>query len=186
VEIMQWTQILYRLPSHYLEDRANQILDELIIQSPEDLKLRRVARHFEIPVYYMPENSSAMRFGEKYLIIVDNRLIHEERRERLAEEICHCLLPMGNQLYQNERETNRQEGLALKMAAYLLMPRRFILDLSIPEDETLAVELLAGVFKVTPDLIRYRFGLDYQRWLGYINKTNIFSLGVVETKADYD
>lgn len=72
------------------------------------------------------------------------------------------------------------------MAAYLLMPRRFIQDLSIPEEETLAVELLAGVFRVTPHMIRYRFGLDYQRWLAYSDKSYRLPLMVAETKGDYE
>lgn len=182
---MNWTQILYRLPSHYLEDRANQILDELFIHSPEDLNLRRVARHFGFPVHFLPHSSSAQRFGKKYLIVVDSRLTLEERRERLAEEICHCLLPMGNQLHQKDIETNRQESLALRMAAYLLVPRRFILNLSIPEDDTLALDHLSGILSVTPKIVSYRYELDYRQWLAYGNKEKPLLLRVAETRVEY-
>jgi hypothetical protein len=126
---MNWSHILQHIPSHHLEDRANQILDRLSIRSPEGLNLRKVARHFGIPVHFRSENSSAQRFGDKYLIIVDDRLSLEERREKLAEKICHCLLPMGNQLVQKENETNKQENLAMCMAAYLLIPLRFVLNI---------------------------------------------------------
>jgi Zn-dependent peptidase ImmA (M78 family) len=169
---MNWTHILQQIPFHHLEDRANQILDALKIQSPEQLNLRKIARYFKFPVHFRPENSSAQRFGDNYLIIVDSRLTLEERREKLAEEICHCLLPMGNQLLQKEQETNKQENLALRMAAYLLIPRRSLLTLHIPDDETMAIEYLSHVFKVSPFMIRYRFELDHKQWLVYRQNEN--------------
>lgn len=167
---MRWKYILQQLPSHPLEDRANKILDQLGIQTPVDLNLRKIAKHFRIPVIFRPENSSAQRFGDKYLIIVDKRLSLEKRREQLAEEICHCLLPMGNQLLQKEWETNKQENLAKRMAAYLLIPRRFISQLNISEDDVETVEQFSNIFTVTPYMVRYRFELDLQQWLAYGKK----------------
>lgn len=54
---MNWEQILQLIPYHHLEDRANEILDQHKIASPQELNLRKIARSFGIPVYFRAENS---------------------------------------------------------------------------------------------------------------------------------
>lgn len=187
---MNWRIILQHIPYHHLEDKANQILEQFTINSPQDMNLRKIAKHFKIPVHFLSENSNAQRFGDKYLIIIDNRLSLPERREKLAEEICHCLLPMGNQLLQSKWEINKQENLALRMAAYLLMPRKFILNLDVPDDESLGFEYYSNYFNVTPNMVRFRFELDYQQWLLYgrkeKNQPRTSTLKVAEARPGYE
>ncbi|UOF91026.1 ImmA/IrrE family metallo-endopeptidase [Fodinisporobacter ferrooxydans] len=129
-----------------------------------EFNLRRLARHYQLKVRYRPENSCMMNFSERYLIIIDNRLSVKERRQQLAEEICHCFLPIGNQLLQSQMEIRKHERMAVRMSAYLLMPRAWLKNVMINGDEPDMFEELAERFEVTPEFVKLRFELDQEQW----------------------
>ncbi|MDR4317854.1 Domain of uncharacterised function (DUF955) [Niallia circulans] len=117
--------------------------------------------------------------GRRGTIFIRPELDPIEKRLLLAEEFCHCYSHYSSQLLTDEHIRNKQEHQAKRMAAYLLMPNKFLKELyKTAINEPILISDIADHFLVTEEFAHYRLELIYQHKVdGFVQiKERLWSL----------
>lgn len=125
-----------RLPSPRAHQRAIEVLDELRIESVDELDVELIAANYGAVTRYRPlqnEQGHLVRRGDAAVIVVDERLRGTPRaRWVVGHELGHFLLHAGHDQYDScttadlvDYQASGREPEANHFAGELLMPERF-------------------------------------------------------------
>jgi Zn-dependent peptidase ImmA (M78 family) len=167
-----------------IEQKTDEILQTLKINTPDKIDLDKICNHFNIDV-----KSEKMDINISGLIVVkDNKSFIryntqepvERKRFTIAHELGHFVLHKETPLFVDKgdkilyRDFNSSTGELTKereannFAASLLMPKRFLENelKKIPKTEKEPIEYLAKIFNVSVQAMSYRLSnLNYE--IGY-------------------
>jgi len=97
-------------------------------------------------------------------IFIKENLNAVEKRLLLAEEFCHIYAHQKSQVFMDKHQIGKLENQAKRMAAYLLMPNRFIKSVyEAAYDEAVVISDIADYFLVTEEFAQYRLELIFNR-----------------------
>lgn len=114
------------------------------------------------------------------MIFLRSSLDRIERKEILAEEFCHVYIDTSNQLNCDSMQLIKSEKRAKRMAAYLLMPYFFLLDvMNLAYEQDLLVSEISDHFLVTEEFAHYRLELLLNHRVDHITNMN-GKLGTLE------
>ncbi|MBS4535181.1 ImmA/IrrE family metallo-endopeptidase [Clostridium sp. D2Q-14] len=167
---MTLADLLPKQHINYLQDKANEILGINKINKIYDINLDIIIEKYKnIKVINLNQDSKTILKRNKAIIIINNNLDYREYRQELAEEFCHALLHIGNQInYSKNVCLTKQENQAKRMSAYLLCPIKFISNIDIYDNTYALVEELADLFNVTYNFMQYRLSLIWGQDIDYI------------------
>ena len=163
------------------EERANKVLSHFSFNEPDEIDLYEICWSYGINVkpldlnyiheteyfeginnlkaYSLPKGKA--RRGTIYL---QPELETVEKKLLLTEEFCHLYSHHISQLSANSIVLAKTENQAKRMAAYLLMPKKFIrrvLDFSL--EHPVLISDIADYFVVSEEFAQYRMELAYNR-----------------------
>ncbi|GIN71285.1 hypothetical protein J14TS2_17600 [Bacillus sp. J14TS2] len=160
----------------YWEERANKVLSHFTYKYPDEIDLYDICWRYGIRIKPLDPHyvegyetikhlkafsvpSFKQRRGKIYL---KPGLDGIEKKLLLAEEFCHLYSHFQTQLDISEYELAKTENQAKRMAAYLLMPTRFLKDvLNIAYEQAVLVSDIADYFLVSEQLAHYRLKLMF-------------------------
>ena len=164
----------------YWEERAERVLSHFHYTYPDDIDIFQICWMYGIEVLPLDDPflechdvevnlfeglkafSVPKEKARRGTIFLKEHLPHVERKLLVAEEFCHLYAHHGSQLDLDEYTLAKCEQQAKRMAAYLLMPQRFInnvYDAAI--DEAVVISDIADYFLVTEDFAHYRLELIF-------------------------
>ncbi|AST93047.1 hypothetical protein BC6307_18175 [Sutcliffiella cohnii] len=191
---MQISNILQRTTSDWWEERANKVLSHFNFSNPDEIdmydicwkygvKIKPLDKHF----YYgeIKDGIKAMSFpkesGRRGVIYLKPDLDPIEKKIILAEEFSHCYSHHISQVSMNSSFIAKTEAQARRMAAYLLMPFKFLKNVFVAAaDEAIMISDIADYFIVTEEFARYRLELIYNRRVDGFGATVNGKLGSIE------
>jgi Zn-dependent peptidase ImmA (M78 family) len=128
-------------------------LDVPFLEDNIDYQSIKHLKAFSVP-------KSKARRGTIYL---DPGLNTIEKKLILAEEFCHVYSHFNSQLDMDKHYLHKIENQAKRMAAYLIMPAKFIDQIySAAINEPVLVSDIADHFLVTEDFAHYRLALTFK------------------------
>lgn len=162
------------------EKRANKVLSHFNWSNPDEIDLYDICWRFGVKikpfeseffdeevsfesVNYLDAISIPSKKGRRGTIYLNPHLNALEKRLILAEEFCHCYAHYSSQLDMDHHYINKQENQAMRMAAYLLMPAKFlnrVYETAI--NEPVLISDIADYFLVTEEFAHYRLELTFQ------------------------
>lgn len=164
----------------YWEERAEQILSNFNLAYPDEIDMAHICWMYGIQILPLDipfleycevefeslEGLKAFSIpkekGRQGTIFLKEDLPHVERKLLIAEEFCHLYAHHSPQLSVDEYILAKNEQQAKRMAAYLLMPQRFIDKVyDFAEDEAVTISDIADYFMVTENFTHYRLELIF-------------------------
>lgn len=190
-------ELLQMNKTDYWEQRANKVLSHFIWQHPDEIDLYDICWRYGVKIKPLEEpflESDLCYESIKHLkafsipstkarrgtIFLTPELDTIEKKLILAEEFCHCYSHYSSQLNMDKLAINKQENQAKRMAAYLLMPAKFLKRIfAAAVSEPVLISDIADYFVVTEEFARYRLELTYNHRVdGFITLKN--RLGSIE------
>ncbi|MTI47972.1 MAG: ImmA/IrrE family metallo-endopeptidase [Firmicutes bacterium] len=109
IDKMNLVKIIPKQQHTYFEDKANEILSKYDVKNPYDIGLYNIIGTYKnLKVFFMNQNSKVVLRKNIAIIIVNEKLSSIEKRLELAEEFCHYILHLGNQLnYSSNYKINK-------------------------------------------------------------------------------
>lgn len=165
----------------YWEERAEKILSHFRYAFPDEIHIPDLCWRYGITILPLDAHfagqfvdyesvshlkafsvpSSKARRGTIY---IKENLGHIEKKLLLAEEFCHLYSHGASQLSIDKHSLSKLENQAKRMAAYLLMPARFINTIyENAYDEAVMISDIADHFLVTEEFAQYRMELIFNR-----------------------
>ena len=144
-----------------LEDWVTKMYTKNRIMTPNDIKVRRIARLFGIFVKQKPMPARFDIFGRYKGIVLDSRESIEVQREQFFHELCHILRHAGHQTLMPKAFLELQERDAKHFTLYALMPYHMIKNYDFEDD--FIIDTLAEDFKVRRELVIERLDRIKQR-----------------------
>ena len=151
------------------EKRAEKVLSNFDIQYVEDIHMPEICRCYGIKILpIIDEDKEQLSFsipttGRKGIIYIQSGLDHIHKKLLLAEEFCHIYSHHISQLSCSQVYIDKMEAQAKRMAAYLLMPRRFLEPLFVCSDgQPVLIEDIADIFLVTEEFAKFRLELAFK------------------------
>lgn len=145
---------------HYTLTPLEQWIEDLYKQhnfmKPSELTIIDVASRLNIWTYFLDSGSQAIERNGLYSICVDRRLSRAEQWEDFLHELCHVLRHSGNQIHMPNTYTEMQEIEANNFVLYASLPYYMIKELSLPNLNNEAIDLLIETFGVTHILAQRR------------------------------
>ncbi|MCU9614128.1 ImmA/IrrE family metallo-endopeptidase [Caldibacillus lycopersici] len=172
-------QQIIRPTQDYWEERANYVLSHFNYRYPDEIDLYEICWKYGIKImplhpdftetYVDYESINKLKSfsvlkssGRRGTIFIAEGLNAIEKKLLLAEEFCHCYSHDSSQLHLDKHLINKQENQAKRMAAYLLMPFKFLKQIyQAAVTETVLISDIADYFVVTEEFARYRLELTY-------------------------
>lgn len=147
-----------------LELKANQILSSFNFKYPDEIDIRSICFKNKVRIipsdnefsFSVPFRTKKGGLGTIFLSTSENELI---RKQILAHEFAHLTLHCSNQLNKKMYEVNKDENQANRMAAYLLMPMKFLSKIYLSMDQPVDISEIADYFLVTDEFAQYRLSL---------------------------
>ena len=176
---MRMEQIKYY--SDYWEERAEKVLSHFRYSSPDEIympdicwRYGMVIKPLDAPfieqfvdyesISHLKSYSIPGSKAKRGTIYIKENLGHVEKKLLLAEEFCHLFAHNASQLTINKHSLAKLENQAKRMAAYLLMPTRFINTVyDAAYDEAVMISDIADHFLVTEEFAQYRMELIFNR-----------------------
>lgn len=171
------------------EERAEKVLSHFNIRYPDEIDIDYIcwkygmtimplAEPFLEPYYEGTIDEGIKSFsipngkGRRGTIFLKEGLDPIERRILLAEEFAHLYSHNLNQLDTHWLQISKSELQAKRMAAYLLMPSRFIGELieDFYDDEAILISDIADTFLVTEEFVHFRLELLFKHRVDLIIK----------------
>ncbi|WP_185766810.1 ImmA/IrrE family metallo-endopeptidase [Niallia circulans] len=161
------------------EQRANKVLSHFSYQHTDEIDLYDICWRYGIVIKPLDQNyladteeytsikhlksfSIPKKSGRRGTIYIVPHLDPIEKRMLLAEEFCHIYSHYSSQLMSDNLTLDKQESQAKRMAAYLLMPHRFLKDIyRTAVNEPVLISDIADYFLVTEEFAHYRLSLIY-------------------------
>ena len=173
-------QLLPIETNDWWEDRANHVLSHFPFKNADEIDMYEICRKFGINIkpldkHYFDDDdwndlyhgglkgfSIPKPKGRRGTIYLRPGLDHIEKRIILAEEFCHCYSHHISQVAVDGALIAKTEAQAKRMAAYLLMPAKFIENIyDAAAEEPVFISDIADHFLVTEEFARYRLELIY-------------------------
>lgn len=163
------------------ESRANKVLSHFSYNEPDEIDLYDICWRYGIRVKpldpnYVPEteyfegikNLKACSIpkdkGRRGTIYLHPELETVQKKLILTEEFCHLYSHHISQLSTNSIVLAKTENQAKRMAAYLLMPKKFLVNVfNSALDQPVLISDIADYFVVTEEFAQYRLELVYKR-----------------------
>lgn len=178
------------------EKKANIVLSHFNYLQPDEIDMYDICWRYRVKIKPLDINFFDLNFdyesikhlksyaipdsvGRRGTIFIQPELDPIEKRLLLAEEFCHCYSHYSSQLLTDEYIRNKQEHQAKRMAAYLLMPNKFLKELyKTAINEPILISDIADHFLVTEEFAHYRLELIYQHKVdGFVQiKERLWSL----------
>lgn len=159
---------LRQLHTDYWEERANKVLSHFHYSSPDEIDIGQICWRYGVRILPMDEPCSVDAFSlhsqnaRKGTIYIKEGLDPVRKKLLLAEEFCHIYTHQVSQLSSSNTAIHKQEAQAKRMAAYLLMPERFICDIyEAALDEAVLISHIADYFLVSEEFAHYRMELVF-------------------------
>ncbi|KMY49198.1 ImmA/IrrE family metallo-endopeptidase [Peribacillus loiseleuriae] len=162
-----WEKRAEKVLSHFNYNSADQIdmfdicwrygisvkpLEEPFISKDLDFNSIKHLKSFSVP----------KSTGRKGTIYLQPSLDAVEKKIILAEEFCHIYSHYSSQLTANKYMIAKQENQAKRMAAYLLLPAKFLKDVyATAIYEPVMITDIADHFLVTEDFVHFRLELTF-------------------------
>lgn len=147
----------------HTEDYIKKLYLELGITKPLDLKINVLAAHFDITVFYWPEDSRALFAKKKAFILINEHLSMIQKRQDFFHEFSHVLTHAGSQRTLPKAFVDYQEYKANHFMYHAAVPSFMLDELEIND---------ATEFTIT--LIQHQFNVDYdfacKRLTNYLNR----------------
>lgn len=176
---MQLRQL--RTYTDYWEERAEKVLSHFNHAFPDDIYMPDICWRYGMSI--LPLDSPFMEQSIDYesishlksysipgskakrgTIYLKENLGHIEKKLLLAEEFSHLYAHNASQLSINKHSLAKLENQAKRMAAYLLMPAKFINTVyDAAYDEAVMISDIADHFLVTEEFAQYRMELIFNR-----------------------
>ncbi|MBO8172418.1 MAG: ImmA/IrrE family metallo-endopeptidase [Bacillaceae bacterium] len=192
---MKLKEILPETHVDFWEERANKVLSHFDYQEPDEIDMYEICWYFGIKVKrldpyfhgdYTDDDTKAFslpkEIGRRGIIYLRPGLGAIETKLILAEEFCHIYAHHINQFDVDVEVLNRTEKQAKRMAAYLLMPQKFLDRVFVTLDnEAVLILDLADYFLVTEEFAQYRLELIFNRKVDAVGKMD-GKLGSIQFK----
>lgn len=172
-------ELLFTEKKDIWEERANKVLSHFSFEYSDEIDMYEICRKYGIKIkpieqkyfdddswidlysefkaFSIPKNK-----GRRGTIYIQPNLDSIEEKILLAEEFCHCYSHYISQIDSEPILVSKSENQAKRMAAYLLMPARFIENIyNAAIDEAVFISDIADHFLVTEEFARYRLELIY-------------------------
>lgn len=164
----------------YWEQRANKALSHFNYQHADEIDLYDICWRYGIvikpldqsyfasiegftSIKHLKSYSIPKQNGRRGTIYIVPELNPIEKRILLAEEFCHIYSHYSSQLMMDKLALDKQESQARRMAAYLLMPHRFLKDIyEAAGNEPILISDIADHFLVSEEFAYYRLELIYK------------------------
>ncbi len=162
------------------EQRASKVLSHFKYQNADEIDLYNICWRYGITIKPLDQNyltdiqeytsinhlksfSIPSNKGRQGTIYILPELDPIEKRMLLAEEFCHIYSHFSSQLISDRISLKKQENQAKRMAAYLLIPHRFLRDIyEAALYEPILISDIADYFLVTEEFAHYRLELIYK------------------------
>jgi hypothetical protein len=174
---MHLRQLLPKTTNDSWEQRANKVLSHFDFCFPDEIDMGHICWSYGIMIKPLDEHFfpgviesglKAISFpkekGRRGVIYIQSGLDAIEKKLILAEEFCHCYAHHISQVDADDNVIGKTEGQAKRMAAYILMPSRFLEDVYVAAaEQTVLISDIADHFVVTEEFAQYRLELIYNR-----------------------
>ncbi len=165
----------------YWEERAEKVLSHFRYAFPDEIYMPDICWRYgmtilplDLPFVEQSLDYESISHLESFsvpgskarrgTIYIKENLGHVEKKLLLAEEFCHLYAHDASQLSINKHSLAKLENQAKRMAAYLLMPDRFINTVyDAAYDEAVMISDIADHFLVTEEFAHYRMELIFNR-----------------------
>lgn len=172
--------VTYKTQSDEWEYRANTVLSHFNWQFPDEIDLYEICWRYGVRIKpFAPEFieddityesikhlkafSIPKKQGRRGTIYLSSGLDAIEKKLLVAEEFCHCYAHYSSQLSMDKHAIAKQENQARRMAAYLLMPAKFLKQVyAAAVSEPVLISDIADHFLVTEEFARYRLELTFR------------------------
>lgn len=168
-----------KLHKDYWEERANKVLAHFRHSTPDEIDIGQICWRYGIRILPMEEPYTTEAYsrpsnrGKRGTIYIKEGLDPVRKKLLLAEEFCHIYSHQVSQLSSSTSEIHKQEAQARRMAAYLLMPERFICDIyEAAIDEAVLISNIADYFLVTDEFAHYRMELIFNHQVDAVASLN--------------
>lgn len=174
---MQLVENIRGFRSDYWEERANKVLSHFNYAYPDEIDIYDICWQYGVQIKPLDEHffpgeitdelkafSIPKAKDRRGVIFIRPELDALEKKLLLAEEFCHVYAHQINQLHTDSINLNKTENQAKRMAAFLLMPQRFLADvIEEATDQYVLISALADYFLVTEEFALYRLGLLFKQ-----------------------
>lgn len=179
------------------EQRANKVLSHFNWNSPDEIDMYDICwkygiklKPLDVPFLDQGINYDSIKHLKAFsvpkskarrgTIYLSPGLDAINKKLLIAEEFCHCYSHYSSQLNMDKHYIGKQEQQALRMAAYLLMPSKFLQDMyGSAINEPVLISDIADHFLVTEDFAHFRLKLTFNHRVdGFFQLKN--RLGSVE------
>jgi Zn-dependent peptidase ImmA (M78 family) len=154
-------QLLPNTKTDYWEERAETVLSHFRFKHPDEIDIYEICRRYGIKikpydnVFYPDVLDSTIKAkaiptkDRRGIIYIQPGLNAIDKKLLLAEEFCHIYAHHQNQMCMGMHELAKSEYQAKRMAAYLLMPGRFLEDVYVAAaDQAILISDIADYFLV--------------------------------------
>jgi len=163
------------------EERAEKVLSRFNYSFPDEINMHDICWRYGIKIMplddpftsqyidfetvsHLTSFSMPKTYGGHSTIFLKEGLGAIEKKLLLAEEFCHLHSHHSSQLVIDKHAVAKLENQAMKMAAYLLMPDRFISTVyDAAFDEAVLISDIADHFVVSEEFAHYRMELIFNR-----------------------
>ena len=165
----------------YWEERAEKVLSHFRYTFPDEIHMPDICWRYGMiikpldapfvgqfvdyeTISHLKSYSVPGSKAKRGTIYLKENLGHVEKKLLLAEEFCHLYAHSSSQLSIDIHSLAKLENQAKRMAAYLLMPARFINAVyDAAYDEAVMISDIADYFLVTEEFAQYRMELIFNR-----------------------
>jgi Zn-dependent peptidase ImmA (M78 family) len=189
---MQLKQLLPNTKSDYWEERAEKILSHFHYDFPDEIDILHICKRYGVKVLPLDAHfydghiqegllGFSLPFsGRKGVIYIQPGLNAIQKKLILAEEFCHIYAHHQSQLTMDKHGIGKLEAQAKRMAAYLLMPGRFLKEVYLAaEEQAICITDIADHFLVDEETAQYRLQLEFDRKVDVIGTIG-GKVGVIE------
>lgn len=179
------------------ERRANKVLSHFHLNHPDEIDMYDICWRYGVvikpleidfiepnlsyeAIKHLKAYSIPKSQARKGTIYLKPGLDALEKKLILAEEFCHCYAHFSSQLNSDTLLISKEENQAKRMAAYLLMPAKFLNKVyEAAVSEQVLISDIADYFVVTEEFAHYRLELTYKHKVdGFATLSN--RLGSIE------
>lgn len=169
-----------KIKSDHWEQQANKVLSHFKYKNPDEIDMYDICWRYGISIKPLELDFIDMHLNydsikhlkafsvpkpkaRKGTIFLRSDLDAVEKKLLLAEEFCHCYSHYANQLNLDKHYILKMENQAKRMAAYLLMPAKFLKRIyATAVNEPVLISDIADHFVVTEDFAQYRLRLTFE------------------------
>ncbi|MBG9603925.1 ImmA/IrrE family metallo-endopeptidase [Cytobacillus firmus] len=141
-------QTLY--PTTALEDWVTEFYLRMKIYRPNQIDEEIIAKRHAIFLHKKPYPSFYQIVGRYRGITVDNRVLKTIQREQFFHELCHLLRHAGKQSKMPHSFRILQEWDSYHFTKYAAIPHHMLKFVDF--EDPYVVDIMSGMFKITPDL----------------------------------